>query len=100
VVPLLHELTHLPVIVDPSHATGRSTLVPIMARAGIVAGGDGVMIEVHSHPEEALCDGHQAISPQQLSEITRSIHAIAALSYQEGDITDGHHATRPHFILR
>ena len=99
VVPLLHELTHLPVIVDPSHATGKSTLVPIMARASIIAGGDGVMIEVHSHPEEALCDGHQAISPQQLSEITRSIHAIAALSYEEGDVTHGHNAVRTNFIV-
>lgn len=99
-VPLLHELTHLPIIVDPSHATGKSTLVPIMARAGIAAGGDGVMVEVHSHPEEALCDGHQAITPQQLRSITQSVYAIAALSSEEGNATYDHHATPTHFVLR
>jgi 3-deoxy-7-phosphoheptulonate synthase len=100
-VPLLHELTHLPVIVDPSHATGRSTLVPVMARAGIAAGGDGVMIEVHSHPEEALCDGHQAITPHQLAEITHDIRAITALSLEErGDTAHDHDSSGTHFILR
>jgi 3-deoxy-7-phosphoheptulonate synthase len=102
-VPLLHELTHLPIIVDPSHATGKSTLVPTMARAGIVAGGDGVMIEVHSHPEEALCDGHQAITPRQLAEITRSIRAITALAYENyegGVIAHDHNPIRTNFVLR
>lgn len=80
-VPLLRELTHLPVIVDPSHATGRSSLVPAMARASIAAGGDGVMIEVHCNPDQALCDGHQAISPHQLHEIVQYVRAMTSLSY-------------------
>ena len=101
VVPLLRELTHLPVIVDPSHATGKSALVPVMARASIVVGGDGIMVEVHSHPEEALCDGRQAITPHQLSEIIRNIRAMLSLSFEEGeDVTHGHDAIHPHFVVR
>ncbi|HLG65054.1 MAG TPA: 3-deoxy-7-phosphoheptulonate synthase [Ktedonosporobacter sp.] len=101
VVPLLRELTHLPVIVDPSHATGKSTLVPAMARASIAVGGDGIMVEVHSHPEEALCDGQQAITPHQLSEIIRNIRAMVSLSFEEGkDVTHGYDAIYPHFIVR
>jgi 3-deoxy-7-phosphoheptulonate synthase len=62
-VPLLRELTHLPIIVDPCHATGRRKLVPAMARASIAAGADGLMLEVHPDPEHALCDGRQSLSP-------------------------------------
>ncbi len=68
-VPLLHELTHLPVIVDPSHGTGRSELVPTMSRAGIAAGADGLILEVHPDPNSALCDGRQSITPGQLQSI-------------------------------
>ncbi|HEX9135046.1 MAG TPA: 3-deoxy-7-phosphoheptulonate synthase [Ktedonobacteraceae bacterium] len=68
-VPLLHELTHLPVIVDPSHGTGRSELVPTMSRAGIAAGADGLILEVHPDPTSALCDGRQSITPEQLRSI-------------------------------
>ena len=68
-VPLLHELTHLPVIVDPSHGTGRSELVPTMSRAGIAAGADGLILEVHPDPNSALCDGRQSITPEQLRSI-------------------------------
>jgi 3-deoxy-7-phosphoheptulonate synthase len=68
-VPLLHELTHLPVIVDPSHGTGRSELVPTMSRAGIAAGADGLILEVHPDPNSALCDGRQSITPEQLQSI-------------------------------
>lgn len=82
-VPLLKELTHLPVIVDPSHATGKSSLVPAMARAGIAAGADGLMVEVHTHPDQALCDGKQAITPRQLFKIAFDSHAIAGLTFGE-----------------
>ncbi len=68
-VPLLRELTHLPVIVDPSHGTGRSELVPIMSRAGIAAGADGLILEVHPDPDSALCDGRQSITPEQLQSV-------------------------------
>jgi len=70
-VPLLHELTHLPVIVDPSHGTGRRELVPTMSRAGIAAGADGLILEVHLDPNSALCDGRQSITPEQLQSIVR-----------------------------
>ncbi len=70
-VPLLHELTHLPVIVDPSHATGRRELVPIMSRAAIAAGADGLLVEVHPDPDKALTDGHQSIAVEQLCSIVR-----------------------------
>src|SRR5436305_4458208 len=68
-VPLLRELTHLPVIVDPSHGTGRRELVPTMSRAGIAAGADGLILEVHHDPNSALCDGRQSITPQQLQSV-------------------------------
>jgi 3-deoxy-7-phosphoheptulonate synthase len=68
-VPLLQELTHLPVIVDPSHGTGRRELVPTMSRAGIAAGADGLILEVHPDPNSALCDGRQSITPEQLQSI-------------------------------
>jgi 3-deoxy-7-phosphoheptulonate synthase len=75
-VPLLHELTHLPIIVDPSHATGRRELVPTMSRASIAAGAEGLIIEVHPDPNSALCDGRQSITPQQLQGIVRSVQQI------------------------
>jgi 3-deoxy-7-phosphoheptulonate synthase len=68
-VPLLSKLTHLPVIIDPSHATGHSELVPAMSCAGIAAGAAGLIIEVHPDPDAALCDGHQSITPAVLRAI-------------------------------
>lgn len=76
-VPLLHQLTHLPVIVDPSHATGRRELVPTMSRAGIAAGAEGLILEVHPDPNAALCDGKQSITPEQLQAIIRETQLIA-----------------------
>jgi 3-deoxy-7-phosphoheptulonate synthase len=70
-IPLLHELTHLPVIVDPSHGTGRRELVPTMSRAAIAAGADGLILEVHPDPSSALCDGRQSITPEQLQSIVQ-----------------------------
>ncbi len=75
-VPLLEERTHLPVVVDPSHACGRRTLVPALARAAAAAGADGVMMEVHVRPGEARCDSKQAIVPEELAQIVRDVAAI------------------------
>jgi len=76
VAVLKHE-THLPVIVDPSHATGRHDLVAPMARAALAAGADGVMIDVHPHPSEALCDGPQALTPDEVATLGAELSALA-----------------------
>jgi len=76
-VPVLKRETHLPVIVDPSHATGRRDMVIPMARAAVAAGADGVMVEVHHRPEEALSDGPQALLPEQFERLMRELDAIA-----------------------
>src|SRR5438445_129711 len=70
--------THLPVIVDPSHATGRHDLVAPMAKAALAAGADGVMVDVHTNPTEALCDGPQALSPDELLALIAELSALAA----------------------
>lgn len=72
-VPALHELGHLPVVVDPSHATGKARLVSPMACAAVAAGADGLMIEVHNDPSHALCDGAQSLTPAQFDELSRKI---------------------------
>ncbi len=72
-VPLLRELTHLPVVVDPSHATGISRLVKPMALAAAAAGADGLMIEVHNNPSKALCDGAQSLTPEQFNDVASSV---------------------------
>jgi len=71
-VPLAKELTHLPVVVDPSHGTGKRSLVKHMAMAGLAAGADGLIIEVHPEPERAKCDAAQTITPEDLAAITRA----------------------------
>lgn len=76
-VPLVKEMTHLPVIVDPSHGTGRPSLIPAMSRAAIAAGADGLIIDVHCNPEEALCDGAQALVPEQFNEVMEGLTPIA-----------------------
>ncbi|HEY6379591.1 MAG TPA: 3-deoxy-7-phosphoheptulonate synthase [Candidatus Dormibacteraeota bacterium] len=76
-VPLLEELTHLPVIVDPSHGTGRWSLVPAMARAAVAAGADGVMIEVHPRPDEALSDGPQSLTAANLAALIPTLRLVA-----------------------
>ena len=75
-VPVLHELSHLPVVIDPSHATGKSRLVPSMAYAAAACGADGLMIEVHNNPERALCDGAQSLTPAQFEEVSRKVQQI------------------------
>ncbi|HVA38487.1 MAG TPA: 3-deoxy-7-phosphoheptulonate synthase [Candidatus Dormibacteraeota bacterium] len=76
-VPLVHILTHLPVIVDPSHGTGRRDLIAPMARAGVAAGADGLMLEVHPNPAQAKSDGPQSITPEEFDGIVRSVRPIA-----------------------
>ncbi len=75
-VSVLHELSHLPVIVDPSHATGKAKLVPPMAVAATAAGADGLIIEVHNDPAHALCDGAQSLTPDQFDQLTNRIGKI------------------------
>lgn len=75
-IPVLHELSHLPVVADPSHATGKSALVPSMALAATAAGADGIMIEVHNNPSCALCDGAQSLTPEQFADLNRSIRKV------------------------
>lgn len=75
-IPLLHELTHLPVIADPSHATGKSSLVKSMAMASTAAGADGLMIEVHNDPPHALSDGAQSITPEAFFEVAEKVQKI------------------------
>ena len=75
-VPMLHELTHLPIVVDPSHATGSSKLVAPMALAAAAGGADGVMIEVHNDPMHALCDGAQALTPDQFAALAEKVRRV------------------------
>lgn len=75
-VPVLKELTHLPVIIDPSHATGKASLVPSMAVASVAAGADGLMIEVHNDPKKALCDGAQSLTPAQFEKLAKRVEKI------------------------
>ena len=75
-VPILHELTHLPVVVDPSHATGKAKLVAPMAAAAVAAGADGLMIEVHNDPAHALCDGAQSLTPEKFAELANRVHTL------------------------
>ena len=75
-IPVLHELSHLPVVVDPSHATGRSALVPPMAAAAAAAGADGIMVEVHNNPACALCDGAQSLNLEQFRQVSQTIRRV------------------------
>ena len=76
-VPVLHKKTHLPVVIDPSHAGGKWWLVEPMAKAAVAAGADGLMVEVHNNPECALCDGAQSLKPEKFDELIRQVKQIA-----------------------
>jgi 3-deoxy-7-phosphoheptulonate synthase len=76
-IPVLKALTHLPVVVDPSHGIGLRPHVPAIARAGVAAGADALIIEVHPHPEKALSDGHQSLTPAEFEELMRQVRVIA-----------------------
>lgn len=82
-VPVLKSQTHLPVIVDPSHATGRRDLILPMSRAAIAAGADGLLIEVHPNPDKALCDGKQSITPNELEDLIAALQPLAAACHRE-----------------
>ena len=76
-IPAVKKLSHLPVIVDPSHGTGKSWMVEPLARAAVAVGADGVMIEVHNDPQHALCDGQQSITPDTFAQVMADIRTIA-----------------------
>ena len=82
-VAAIKEISHLPIIVDPSHGTGRWQMVPAMARAAIAAGADGLIIEVHPHPEVALSDGDQSLTPENFQKTMEEVRDIARFMGRE-----------------
>ena len=83
-IPLLKSMTHLPIIVDPSHATGLSKLVKPMALGAAAVGADGLLIEVHNDPIHALCDGQQSLTPEAFADVAESIRKILPFAYKAG----------------
>ena len=83
-IPMLKELTHLPIIADPSHATGVARLVKPMAQAAAAAGAHGLMIEVHNDPAHALCDGAQSLTPDVFADVMRSVNKVLS-ALKEGN---------------
>ena len=77
-IPVLKKLSHLPVIVDPSHAAGRSDLVASLSAAAVAAGADGIMVEVHNDPPHAKCDGQQSITPGAFDVLAKRLYNISA----------------------
>ena len=78
-IAALNEMTHLPVILDPSHATGKRSLVPALARAGVAIGADGLIVEMHPHPEKAMSDGAQSLDPKQFAKMMEDLKPYIAL---------------------
>jgi 3-deoxy-7-phosphoheptulonate synthase len=76
-IPVVHKLSHLPIVADPSHGTGRRDKVAPMARAAVAAGADGLMVEVHQDPDRALSDGAQSLRPEQFQELMQQLRMIA-----------------------
>jgi len=76
----LKELSHLPIIVDPSHATGKRELVKPVALAALAAGADGLMIEVHQNPDQALSDGPQSLTPELFAQVIQEVRGLAVLN--------------------
>ena len=79
-VPVLKEITHLPVVVDPSHAAGRRDLVESLSLAAAAAGADGIIVEVHPNPEEAICDGPQALRAAEFAEYAQKVEQVAMIA--------------------
>jgi 3-deoxy-7-phosphoheptulonate synthase len=77
VVPAIKQLSHLPIIVDPSHGTGRHDFILPMSRAAIAAGADGLIVEVHPNPAEAFSDGEQSLTPQKFQELMKDVKRVA-----------------------
>ena len=75
-IPMMHELSHLPIIMDPSHAAGMSRMVPSLSLASVGGGADGLMIEVHNNPEKALCDGPQSLHPEQFATLANQVFTL------------------------
>ena len=75
-MPAVKELSHLPIIVDPSHATGRVSLIPSLSLAAVAAGADGIIVEVDIDPEKALCDREQTLTPAQFADMVRRINGL------------------------
>jgi 3-deoxy-7-phosphoheptulonate synthase len=82
-IPLIKRLSHLPIVVDPSHGTGDAALVPAMARAALASGADGIMVDVHPEPQRALCDGPQSLTPPQFAALMDSLRAMAKVLERE-----------------
>lgn len=82
-IPVLKKMTHLPIVIDPSHAGGKWWLVEPMAKAAVAAGTDGLMIEVHNNPEKALCDGPQSLKPEKYTELLQQLAGIAKVVGKE-----------------
>jgi 3-deoxy-7-phosphoheptulonate synthase len=78
-IPALNELTHLPIILDPSHATGKRSLVPAVSRAGVAIGADGLIVEVHPAPEKAISDGAQSLDLLQFERMMQDLHPYIEL---------------------
>jgi 3-deoxy-7-phosphoheptulonate synthase len=74
---VVQQLSHLPIVADPSHGTGRRDKVTPMARAAVAAGADGIIVEVHPHPDRALSDGAQSLNPEQFGEMMRQLRRVA-----------------------
>jgi 3-deoxy-7-phosphoheptulonate synthase len=90
-VPAIRRISHLPVIVDPSHGTGSAYMVTPLARAGVAVGADGLMVEVHNHPELALSDGAQALTPSEYAQLIREVCSIREAT---APVSQDGHATR------
>lgn len=82
-IPVLRKMTHLPIIIDPSHATGIASLVKPMAMAAAVAGADGLIIEVHNNPSRALCDGPQSLTPEAFDDVVKSVNQVLPYACRE-----------------
>jgi 3-deoxy-7-phosphoheptulonate synthase len=76
-IPVLKELCHLPVVLDPSHGTGKWEYVAAVAKAGVAAGADGLIIEVHPHPDKAMSDGAQSLKPEKFAALVREMRRVA-----------------------
>jgi 3-deoxy-7-phosphoheptulonate synthase len=76
-VPVLREMTHLPIVIDPSHGVGKWSLVESMSKAAVAAGADGLMIEVHDHPEDAFSDGEQSLKPEVFRKLMKDLKPVA-----------------------
>jgi len=78
-IPVLKHMTHLPVMLDPSHGVGQWEYVPAVARAAVAAGADGLLVEVHNHPDQALSDGAQSLKPEVFAALVKECRAVAGI---------------------